>query len=227
MRTVNNGSAAEPYETSMDYIPTGQYLWRNPIWVNLLGDPTLRAFPLAPPGLVKAKLTQTGLRLSWQASPDDDVLAYRVYKKQKDGAPFQRISGSAPINGLEFVDLEGDAQAVYMVRALGLKEVHAGSFWTLSQGVFANAGQLPVTVLDAQISGPAQTPLDLPDFFSSPQDRLIAGLVHGPAEGDLRLENGVWRYIPPPGFTGQIELPFVVSDDFSTGTGILLLRIEP
>lgn len=227
MRTVNNGRAADPYADSMDYIPTGQYLWRNPVWVNLLGDPTLRAFPLASPGLVLAEPDETGLRLSWDASNDPDVLGYRVYKRQNDGAAFQRISGAAPLDGLEFIDPDGDDEAVYMVRALGRKEVHAGSFRTLSQGVFAHAGRAPVTVRDAQISGPVDMPLDLPEIFNAPRDMLIAGLVSGPPRGMLRFEDGGWRYIPPAGFTGSIELPFVVSDDLSTGTGILSLRIAP
>ena len=57
LRTVNNGVFADPYRESMDYYPPGRYLMRNPVWVNLLGDPTLRGFPLAPPHSVMARRT--------------------------------------------------------------------------------------------------------------------------------------------------------------------------
>lgn len=227
MRTVNNGIAAEPYATSMDYIPTGRYLWRNPVWVNLLGDPTLRAFPLTPPAQVVARVDDGRARVSWQASEDGDVLGYRVYKRHPDGNRFDRISGQNPVTGLEFVDPHGDGQAVYMVRALGRKEVYAGSFRTLSQGVFAQADRAPIVTRDVQIMGPVDMPVDLPEIFNAPQEGLIVGFVHGPAQGDLNFDSGAWRYTPPPGFVGTVEIPFVTSDDLTSDDGILSLRIGP
>lgn len=231
MRTVNNGVADEPFLESMDYFPTGQYLWRNPIWVNLLGDPTLRAFPLAAPGVVTAAAGEEGVTLSWQASSDPDVQGYKVYRQQPGTSDFILVSGKEPFSGLEFTDSDaagaGVDQALYMVRAAGRKEVPAGSFNTLSQGVFVQVGRAPLQVRDAELAVQGGAPLTLPENFNGPQQGLISSFVWAPGRGQLRFEEDAWRYTPPEGFTGQVPLRYVVSDNLTSAAGVLSLKIGP
>ena len=138
--------AADPYRESMDYFPTGNYLWRNPIWVNLLGDPTTHAFPLAPPSTAdSAPKTDQGVALSWTASTDPDVTGYRVYRAPEGSMDFKPLNAGTRSDSSTFTDTAPVENARYMVRAYGLKEVYAGSFYTFSQGVFADFGHRPIS----------------------------------------------------------------------------------
>ena len=136
--TVNNGPwFGGAYQDALDYYPMGNYLWRGPIWVNLLGDPTLHAFPLNPPSALRVNAQPEGVALVWEASSDTDVSGYQVFRQSAAGSKFEPISDV--IQATAFVDAAGDKGATYMVRAYGLKQVYAGSFFTYSQGIFASA----------------------------------------------------------------------------------------
>lgn len=224
-RTVNNGRAETPYRETMDYYPTGNYLWRNPIWVNLLGDPTLRAFMLAPASQVVAEETGEGLRVSWAASPDPDVTGYRVWRAAAAGAPFVPLDGGEVISGLSVLDSAPVPEARYMVRAYGLKDVYAGSLHTLSQGAFsAPEGPLPQAPALEVRTGKDQ-PLALPEMFDAPQDGLIHAIIAGPQTGTLAQTEAGWIYTPPAGFSGTVTLGVSVSDRWRTEPGRMTLTI--
>ncbi len=133
--TVNNGPwYFGDYQNAVDYYPMGNYLWRAPVWVNLLGDPTLHAFPLAPPVELSSEIAQGAAKLSWQSAATDDVLGYQVWRLDPEVGEFQSISGLLADN--HFEDAAWRPGYRYMVRSYGLKQVYAGSFYTWSQGVF-------------------------------------------------------------------------------------------
>lgn len=134
LRTVNNGPEPGAGRESIDYLPTGLYLFFYPIWGNLLGDPTLHAFPLRPASKVRAKATDDTISLSWTESPEPGA-TYRVYRENPAGA-FEQI-GPDQINGTTFIDVAptaGDPPR-YMVRTLLRKIANAASMDVLSQGV--------------------------------------------------------------------------------------------
>ena len=229
MRTVNNGRAAAPYRETMDYFPTGGYLWRNPVWVNLLGDPTLRAFPLRPPSNVKAETTDRGVELTWDAPEDPDVLGYKVYRATRANAAFTAISGSAPISEPAFTDSAGEDGALYMVRSYGLKRVYAGSFYTLSQGAFvlASAAPRPFSAPEMILSAPSKQPVPLPELFQQASPGRILAVIEPPAIGTLNHRDNRWVYTPPAGFTGDVPLRYSASNGLQTEEGQLVLQIEP
>lgn len=221
-RTVNNGRAAKPYRESMEYYPTGTYLWRNPIWVNLLGDPTLRAFPLAPPARVTARETGQGVEVSWEASPNVDVTGYLIWRMTAEGIA-EPLDGGEVQTALTFVDTSPVVDVRYMVRATGLKDVYAGSFHSLSQGAFS--GPVAASVEDIALETRAGVPVALPQMFNAPQDGLIHAIIEGPARGKLdRTETG-WQYTPPEGFTGTAEMRFSTSDVWQTQAGQLRVTV--
>lgn len=227
MRTVNNGAAAKPYRDSMDYFPTGPYLWRNPVWVNLLGDPTLRAFPLKPPTEVRATSEpDKGVRLVWTSADSTNALGYHVYKARPDGAEFVRISGDQPVSEKTFLDSEGTDQSLYMVRTYGKKTVHAGSFYTLSQGVFAQVGRPPIVAHNPKGVVQSGEVFDFSTLFNMASGGAIAGFVDAPVQGRLRFENGQWRYQAPSDFSGTVGLRFVVSDTLTSDEGIVTLTVS-
>lgn len=226
-RTVNNGARALPYRESMDYFPTGRYLWRNPVWVNLLGDPTLRAFPLRPPDRVSLQTTESGVLLSWRASPDPDVTGYRVYRAAGDSALFEDLTRAGAVSGATFTDDSPVTNARYMVRAEGLKKVYAGSFYTLSQGAFAESSALSETGFAQDLSQHTAIgqPLILPKAFSETTDGRIYAFIEPPAIGRLDFDGMRWVYTPPTGFSGTVTLPYSVSDTWRTKISQLTVTV--
>lgn len=137
LRTANNRGMSNG---TPDYAPTGRYRIVDPIWLNLLGDPTLHAFPVRPPSELTVTPQDGGSQLNWRASDDPELRGYRVYRARtpeaaRNGA-FEVISPDL-ISSTAFLDPAPVANGRYMVRALALKHVHAGSIEILSQGIRA------------------------------------------------------------------------------------------
>jgi len=138
LRTVNNGTATFGGPETLEYSPTGIYTWLNPPWVNLLGDPTLRPFPLASVTELRAEMRDGSFYLDWSGVNSDTKVEYRVYRAPDRRGPYQALNPSGLLAGNQFVDPDPLPGAWYMVRAHALKEAYAGSFNTFSQGKFAS-----------------------------------------------------------------------------------------
>ena len=135
MRSVNNGPAQGNDLSTTDYLPTGRYPFLHPIWGNLLGDPTLRAFPIQPPGPVTARPEAGGQRITWQASSQPEA-RYRVYRLSETGPAHLLTETRGP--NADVLDPEGTTDSRYMVRTLAPLDVPAGSLMALSQGRFTD-----------------------------------------------------------------------------------------
>jgi len=107
-------------------------------FVALMGDPTLRLHPVAPPGAVSGTSNLTGITLSWAPS-SDSVLGYHVYRAANSAGPFTRLTSSL-VNGTTFTDASILPGAnTYMVRAVKLEIAGSGSYTNASQGSFWTA----------------------------------------------------------------------------------------
>ena len=137
-RTVNNGTRTFGEPDTLEYTPTGQYRWLNPVWVNLLGDPTVRPFPSTSVKKLRAEMLDGGLQLNWGKANTEATVHYRVYRALNRFGPYQALNPSALQTELQFLDPNPVAGAWYMVRSHSLKKVYAGSFYTFSQGVFTS-----------------------------------------------------------------------------------------
>jgi len=137
LRTVNNGTLTFGGPETLEYTPTGAYTWLNPPWVNLLGDPTLRPFPLASVAELRAEWRDGSVYLDWSGESAGAPVEYRLYRAAHRFGPYQALSPARWQTGTRFVDSSPLSGGWYMLRAHALKEVHAGSFYTFSQGVFA------------------------------------------------------------------------------------------
>jgi len=60
------------------------------VFIALMGDPTLRMDPVAPPGNLAAVQNINSINLSWSAAPDS-VLGYHVYRGSSPTGPFSRL----------------------------------------------------------------------------------------------------------------------------------------
>ena len=230
LRTVNNGRAAEPYRTSMDYYPTGDFLWRNPIWVNLLGDPTLGAFPLPPVQGFGARSAHGGVDLTWEPPAAPQVQGYRLFRIDPATGSVTDLNGPEPVAEAGFTDDTPDpAQPLYMVRAYGLQKVYAGSFYTYAPGavVQVDAAGGGAFAADIDVTTTVGQPVVLPDVFSAPQDGVIHAFIEGAPHGQLAFEEGNWVYTPRTGFTGTVGLRMTVSDKWRSAEAALRITVTP
>lgn len=122
------------------------------VFINLLGDPTLRMEEVAPPSAPSASASNGVPRLSWSPSADT-VVGYYVYRSQNANAPFVRLTAS-PVSSNSYSDpgAPGGTVVYYMVRAVALVTNPSGSYFNASEGVFVQVkvGQsiapVPVTL---------------------------------------------------------------------------------
>ena len=129
------------------------------VFINLLGDPTLRMEPVAPVSGLSASVGQNTVALNWTAS-NDAVLGYHVYRSATPNGPFTRLT-DAPITGTSYMDASPFASAVrtYMVRAIALQTNPSGSYLNPSEGIFVQVdtgnppAPLPVRVFGALTAG--------------------------------------------------------------------------
>ena len=125
--TQNNGTAL--------YTGTGDY-YNGYVHVALMGDPTLRMFPVMPAAKLQAigNAEANETTLIWNESLDKSVHEYYIYGATDIDGPYERLA----INDstLWTHKTPGDIKH-YMVRAAKLTTTGSGSFTNLSQGVMA------------------------------------------------------------------------------------------
>src|ERR1043166_4058425 len=104
------------------------------VHIALMGDPTLRMHPVAPPSqLVVATNSSGGVDLTWNSSPDV-AAGYRVYRAATAAGPFTPLN-SGLIASTNYTDPVVTSN-VYMVRAVKLEVSGSGSYYNPSQGIF-------------------------------------------------------------------------------------------
>lgn len=108
------------------------------VYMELLGDPTLRMDPVAAVPGVTATAGPGRVSLSWTASPDANA-GYHVYRSTSSAGPFVRVNSSL-LTTTSFTETGLAAGSyTYMVRAIALTTNPSGSYFNPSQGVFATA----------------------------------------------------------------------------------------
>lgn len=107
------------------------------VHIALLGDPTLRMSPIAPPTDVTTSQEGGNMVVRWKASADSDtVVGYHIYRAASERGPYIRVTDT-PVGGGSFTDTqprEGGA-SLYQVRAVALLVGPSGSSYQTSQGV--------------------------------------------------------------------------------------------
>jgi hypothetical protein len=230
LRTVNNGTASFGGAQTLEYTPTGDYTWVNPIWVNLLGDPTLHPFPLPSVTHPQAEMLDGTVKISWTAADTEVKVQYRVYRALDRFGPYKPLNTAQLHSGHQYVDQNPVVGAWYMVRAHALKEVYAGSFHTFSQGAFAVVGNTPPRVTDQLISTPMGQDIkfSLSGVDPDSDNELTRSIIEGPEGGHLVQSNDDWSFSPDAGFSGRVKIPFTVFDGVGSDKGIVSIDVtEP
>jgi len=134
-RLTQNNTAPGLYQTQVN--PCA-----NMVHIALMGDPTLRLNPVAPPASLTGAPDTGRVALTWTASPDPQILGYLVYRSASVNGPYVRLT-SSPIAGTSFTDSTATAAATYMVRAEKLETTPSGTYFNASQGVFFTSSGTP------------------------------------------------------------------------------------
>jgi hypothetical protein len=118
------------------------------VYINLMGDPTLRHDPISPPSGFAARAGASGIALTWTPG-FDPVLGYNVYMAIDSAGPFTRLNSSL-IVATNYTDIEPSGAYYYMVRGVRVETNPSGSYTNASVGVFASvnvaAQAAPITV---------------------------------------------------------------------------------
>jgi|GEM_PF-4373707 len=111
--------------------------------INLMGDPTLRIHPVAPP----KNLLVTGTTLNWTASAEP-LSGYCIYRKNNVSGVYNKIA-TVGNNMTTFVDGNPNiGENKYMVRAQKLEISNSGTYFNLSQGAFDFPIVVPLELLN-------------------------------------------------------------------------------
>jgi hypothetical protein len=124
------------------------------VHVALMGDPTLRLFPVLPASSLAQTASAGAVALSWAVSTDSNIQGYAVYRGAADARStglFSRVNG-ALVTGTSFDDLSGipGTAYTYMLRAVKLETSSSGTYRNSSQGIFIDA-------IPGAVSGPEIT----------------------------------------------------------------------
>jgi hypothetical protein len=106
------------------------------VYINLMGDPTLRQDPIGPPSGFTATARSTGVALNWTPG-FDPVLGYDLYISTDPAGPFSRLNDSL-IGATNYTDVEVSGTYYYMVRGVRVESNPSGSYTNASEGVFAS-----------------------------------------------------------------------------------------
>jgi probable HAF family extracellular repeat protein len=128
-----NGNAATLYSNHVNSAS-----WARGIHIALMGDPTLRMHPVAPPSFMPGSVsTQDGVTINWITSTDSQIQGYHVYRSNTTTRVFDRITTHAKLpSDISHTDpVVKSGSAIYMVRAVKLETSASGSYSNLSQGM--------------------------------------------------------------------------------------------
>lgn len=115
-------------------------------YVSLMGDPTLTMNVVEPPSSLTVVTNGTDFELSWTAPSDEDIEGYHVYRApQVDLNDFTRLTTTVTTDTTYTNSGAATNNFTYMVRTVKLDESVMRSFYSASQGIFADANGEPDT----------------------------------------------------------------------------------
>ncbi len=170
------------------------------VHIALLGDPTLRFFPVPSPRNVNV-IVRDSIIIRW-TPPSLPIDGYFVYRDDGDG--FKRLNQSL-INETAYTEAKPDkysASTRYMVRAVLLQTTPSGSFWNPSQGAFSPAQAQNTTETAAQSQQIIITPMPVEEYCDIEASQIneqnitlvIADMLGRIIATPDRISANLWRW---------------------------------
>lgn len=113
----------------------------NLVHAALMGDPSLRLYPVAPPSDLRGVKRGRAMELAWKKS-SDEVIGYHVYRASSLTGTYTRLNQET-LREPAFRDERWRPGVCYMVRAVKRELSPSGSFFNASQGVFWTQDRSP------------------------------------------------------------------------------------
>lgn len=114
--------------------------------IALMGDPTLKLFPVAPPMQLEVYDVNGRARLHWTASTDTSIVGYYLYKSSSLSGPFQKLTTNL-MTATVFYDSVPHSGSSYMARAVKKEVTASGTYFNLSQGIYSEIGSAASNLL--------------------------------------------------------------------------------
>ena len=213
---------------------TWRYSARPSASYNLLGDPTLRLFPVAPPVEALAFSDDNDVRINWAPSPNTDVVGYHVYASTNGIAgPFARINPDLIIT-TSCVHSAGLSTNVvtYQVRAVRIEETGAGTYENTSIGTFtaASAGPIPLVMIqtvDASASeaGADTAAVRFTRTGETTSDLIVFFSIEGTASADDYTLSATNTITIPAGQPQTLLQITPTGDDLLEGEETVIVRL--
>lgn len=218
-RTQNNHASLN------DYAPQCHYYFGGGVYVNLMGDPTLRMHVVPPPRDLHVAPADGTAIVHWAVSSDPLVHGYDVYRADELAGAYQRLT-PAPLEATNYIDATVRTGTVYyMVKALKREAVHGGSYSNASIGVFnmltlAGADNTPPAGCNAVTTTAEDTSVRILLAGIDPDgDRVGYGMVQQPLHGWLGGASNAWTYKPDANYNGTDSFVYMVYDRMSVAVG--------
>jgi hypothetical protein len=162
--------------------------------VTLLGDPTLRALVVPPPGNLTAVQNCNSVTLSWNKIVDPNVLGYYVFRATNIDGPYTRLTPTW-LDAATFTDLAPPTGTVYyQVRTMRAEQTPGG-------GVYLNNSIGPIRTLNiATSTPPVVTATTTPINCINPSATLTA-------QSSQPVSTYTWT--GPAGYTSSLSNPVV------------------
>ncbi|MDF3058952.1 MAG: hypothetical protein K0R17_3167, partial [Rariglobus sp.] len=159
--TLNNSSwSSGIYSYGTSSVSFGDRNGR--LWINHMGDPTLRLFPVRPPTNLTASASgSAGVALSWTNSDDTNLTGVHVYRSPSPTGPWvQLTTAGSPYSGATYVDTPpAPGDWTYSVRAVKLESTPCGTYLNPSLGatvtVQTATAAAPLTIATTTLSASA------------------------------------------------------------------------
>lgn len=196
----------------------------NSIHVALMGDPTLRMHPVAPPRQCRASTLPGGeVKLEWAPPTDAQISGCLIYRAPSFAGPFTPLT-AAPVTGSEFVATGLKTGELLVLKSVKLQKSGSGTYWNTSQALFIRPPAGGVVYRPPLLTGLAlatleNVPLEFKPQFAEERDRDSAVVVaQVPMHGTLRrLPNGTFVYSPAPDWNGNDRFCFLPRDALNDG----------
>lgn len=225
LRTMNNDSTGSANFSRSNYFPVGDYTSMvNYVSNNLMGDPTLRLDPVAPPRNVRVTRLGGPNGVEWDASTDPAVSGYYVYRASSRLGPYTCLNPDEPATGTTFPDVTAPfGELYYQVRAVKRITHPAAIYPVTSQGAFGWMKSDSVSINHAPTASDGSLTVAIggmvPVVFSGSDedgDTITPILVKSPENGRLVYNGSQYVYVANTGFQGTDVIGFVMSDGVAT-----------
>jgi len=110
-----------------------------------MGDPSLRLHMVYPVSNLTAIQVAASVVLNWNASADNNILGYNIYRSDSITGNFIRLNSSIVVTN-NFTDTLPllPANNIYMVRAIKSEVTPSGSYQNMSEGIFISKTVEPI-----------------------------------------------------------------------------------